>query len=37
MDYDIGKAFEVIERELMESMIRNLRRHRAEEEKEDKQ
>lgn len=37
MDYDIGKAFEAIERELMESMIRNLRRHRAEEEKEDKQ
>lgn len=30
-DYDIGKAFEKIEDELMASMIRNMSRHRAEE------
>ena len=30
-DYDISKAFEVIEDELIRSMIRNLDRHRAEE------
>lgn len=30
-DYDIGKAFEKIENELIASMIRNLDRHRAEE------
>lgn len=30
-DYDIGKAFEKIENELIASMIRNLSRHRAEE------
>lgn len=30
-EYDISKAFEVIERELMTSMIRNLDRHKAEE------
>lgn len=32
-DYDIGKAFEEIENELIASMIRNLSRHRAEESK----
>lgn len=32
-DYDIGKAFEKIENELIASMIRNLSRHRAEESK----
>lgn len=31
--YDIGKAFEKIENELIASMIRNLSRHRAEESK----
>lgn len=30
-DYDIGKAFEAIEDELIASMIRNMKRHRAEE------
>lgn len=35
--YDIGKAFEAIENELIASMIRNLRRHKSEEIKEDKQ
>lgn len=30
-EYDIGKAFDVIERELIVSMIRNLDRHKAEE------
>lgn len=30
-DYDIGKAFESIEDEIMASMMRNLSRHRAEE------
>lgn len=30
-DYDIGKAFEKIENELIASMFRNLSRHRAEE------
>lgn len=30
-EYDIGKAFDAIERELMASMIRNLDRHKAEE------
>lgn len=33
-DYDIGAAFEAIEDELMDSMVRNLKRHRAEEGKE---
>ena len=28
-DYDIGAAFEAIEEELMSSMIRNMKRHRA--------
>ncbi|MCI5656669.1 MAG: phage minor capsid protein [Candidatus Pseudoruminococcus sp.] len=32
-DYDIGKAFEEIENELISSMIRNLSRHRVEESK----
>lgn len=32
--YDIAKAFQAIEEELIASMIRNLDRHRAEEEKE---
>lgn len=36
-EYDIGKAFEAIEDELIASMIRNMRRHKAEEVKEDKQ
>ena len=30
-DYDIGKAFRAVENELMESMIRNMKRHRLEE------
>lgn len=34
MDYDIRSAFETIENELIESMMRNFRRHRAEEDKE---
>lgn len=33
-DYDIGKAFERIENELISSMMRNLKHHRAEETKE---
>ena len=33
-EYDIGAAFEAIEEELIASMIRNLKRHRAEEDKE---
>lgn len=33
-DYDIGAAFAAIENELISSMIRNLKRHRAEETKE---
>lgn len=33
-DYDISKAFEEIENELIDSMMRNFSRHRAEEEKE---
>lgn len=33
-DYDIGAAFEAIEDELIASMMRNLSRHRAEEDKE---
>lgn len=33
-DYDIGKAFEKIENELIDSMMRNFSRHRAEETKE---
>lgn len=33
-DYDIRKAFEEIENELINSMMRNFSRHRAEEEKE---
>lgn len=28
-EYDIGKAFQAIEEELMESMVRNMKRHRA--------
>lgn len=31
MDYDVSKAFERIENELLDSMVRNLRRHKAEE------
>lgn len=31
VDYDVGKAFEEIENELISSMIRNLKRHKAEE------
>lgn len=34
MPYDIGKAFVRIEKELMQSMIRNMERHKAEETKE---
>lgn len=33
-DYDISKAFETIENELIDSMMRNFKNHRAEEEKE---
>ena len=33
-DYDIGKAFEEIENELISSMIRNFKHHKAEETKE---
>lgn len=33
-EYDIGKAFQAIEDELIRSMIRNMERHRAEETKE---
>lgn len=33
-DYNISKAFETIENELIDSMMRNFSRHRAEEEKE---
>ena len=33
-DYDIGKAFEEIENQLIDSMMRNFSRHRAEETKE---
>lgn len=36
-EYDIGKAFATIENELIASMIRNMRRHKVEEVKEDKQ
>ena len=32
-DYDIAAAFERIENELIESMMRNLDHHRAEEDK----
>lgn len=35
--YDIGKAFEAIENELMASMIRNMKRHKVEEADEKKQ
>ena len=31
MDYDVGAAFDRIETELINSMIRNMDRHRAEE------
>lgn len=31
MDYDVSRAFERIENELLESMIRNLKKHKAEE------
>lgn len=34
MDYDAGKAFATIENELLDSMMRNMKRHRAEETKE---
>ena len=34
MDYDVGAAFDRIETELINSMIRNMDRHRAEELKE---
>ncbi len=34
MDYDIREAFEAIENDLIESMMRNFRRHRAEEDAE---
>lgn len=37
MDYDIGKAFEEIEDELIASMIRNLKRHQVQEVVEGKQ
>ena len=36
-EYDIGKAFEAIEGELIASMMRNMRNHKEEEIKEDKQ
>lgn len=36
-EYDIGKAFETIENELIASMIRNMKRHKLEEIEEDKQ
>lgn len=36
-EYDIGKAMEAIEDELIASMIRNMKRHKVEEVKEDKQ
>lgn len=36
-EYDITKAFEVIENELMTSMMRNMKRHKEEEIKENKQ
>lgn len=36
-EYDIGKAFEAIENELIASMMRNMRNHKEEEIKEDKQ
>ncbi|MFR8033422.1 MAG: phage minor capsid protein [Lachnospiraceae bacterium] len=36
-EYDIGKALEAIEDELIASMIRNMKRHKVEEVKEDKQ
>lgn len=36
-DYDIGKAFAKVEHEIMESMVRNMRRHRIEEADEKKQ
>ena len=36
-EYDIGKALEEIEDELIASMIRNMKRHKVEEVKEDKQ
>ena len=34
MDYDAGKAFAAIENELLDSMMRNMKRHRVEETKE---
>lgn len=36
-DYDVGAAFAAIEDELIASMIRNMKRHKQEEVKEDKQ
>ena len=35
--YDVGKAFEAIENELISSMIRNMKRHKVEEVTENKQ
>ena len=34
MDYAIGKAFAAIENELLDSMMRNMKRHRVAERKE---
>lgn len=34
VDYDVGKAFASIENELLDSMMRNMKRHRVEETKE---
>ena len=34
MEYDVGKAFAAIENELLDSMMRNMKRHRVEETKE---
>ena len=34
MNYDVGDAFATIENELLDSMIRNMKRHRAEEAEE---
>ena len=36
-DYDVKAAFADIEKELLESMMRNLKHHRAEEKKEGKE
>ena len=34
IDYDVGKAFAAIENEMLDSMMRNMKRHRVEETKE---